>query len=73
MNQSHKNIDVGQPHVAISVKWEGQRKFPVFGCKPFCSISLEVQFLVKQLTLPVIMNKLQFVFLFCELYIFQCI
>lgn len=37
MNQSHKNIDVGQPHVAISVKWEGWSKFPVFGCEIFCS------------------------------------
>lgn len=73
MNQSHKNIDVGQPRVAISVKWEGQSKFPEFGCKLFCSISLEVQLLVKQLTLPIIMNKLQFVFIFCALYIFQCI
>lgn len=70
MNQSHKNIDVGQPRVAISVKWEGQSKFPEFGCKLFCSISLEVQLLVKQLTLPIIMNKLQFVFIFCALYIF---
>lgn len=32
MNQSHKNIDVGQPCVASSVKWEGWSKFPVFGC-----------------------------------------
>lgn len=32
MNQSHKSIDVGQPRVASSVKWEGWSKFPVFGC-----------------------------------------
>ena len=37
MNQSHKNIDVGQLRVAISVKWEGWSKFPVFGCEISCS------------------------------------
>lgn len=32
MNQSHKNIDVAQPRVPSSVKWEGWSKFPVFRC-----------------------------------------